>query len=206
MQNNLVPVPVADDIFELSVANTRMAQALASQLRELEIAEDVVTGIETVSIRFHPRNFDRIVRLLGKLSVAEFAPAIDTEIEEIEITYGGQDGPDFDWVCEQVHLSPKAFIELHTSTVHTVEIIGFTPGFSYISGLPKTVSIPRLDNPRPRVAAGSIGISGAYTGTYALPGPGGWPIIGRTDRTLFDRTSDQPFSLTPGQRVRFKAV
>jgi KipI family sensor histidine kinase inhibitor len=206
MQSNLVPVPVADDVFELSVANTRMAQALASQLRELEIAEDVVAGIETVSIRFHPRNFDRIVRLLGKLSVAELAPATDTEIEEIEMTYGGQNGPDFDRVCEQAHLSPKAFIELHTRTVHTVEIIGFTPGFSYISGLPKTVNIPRLDNPRPRVAAGSIGISGAYTGTYALPGPGGWPIIGRTDRTLFDHTSDQPFSLTPGQRVRFKAV
>lgn len=183
-----------------------MAQALASQLRELEIAEDVVAGIETVSIRFHPRNFDRIVRLLGKLSVAELAPATDTEIEEIEMTYGGQNGPDFDRVCEQAHLSPKAFIELHTRTVHTVEIIGFTPGFSYISGLPKTVNIPRLDNPRPRVAAGSIGISGAYTGTYALPGPGGWPIIGRTDRTLFDHTSDQPFNLTPGQRVRFKAV
>ena len=107
-------------------------------------------------------------------------------------------------------LSPQLrsghFTFTHTKADHLVEMIGFTPGFSYISGLPGAFEIPRLGTPRPRVPAGSIGISAAFTGIYALAGPGGWPLIGRTQETLFDPNASEPFRLQPGQRVRFKAV
>jgi KipI family sensor histidine kinase inhibitor len=115
-------------------------------------------------------------------------------------------GPDFAWVCEALGVSPDAFIEMHTGRTHTVEMIGFTPGFAYVSGLPEHVKIPRLSDPRPRVAPGSVGISAAYTGIYALAGPGGWPLVGRVSNPLFDPNSDAPFLLQPGQRIKFKAA
>ena len=205
MSSHLIPIRVADDVFEISVSDTKIAQALATKLRKSAHVEDVVAGIETVSLRFHPQNINHITKLVGELTISPIYKNVEKDVIELSITYGGDAGPDFEWVCEKVGLSESEFIDLHTKTVHRVDIIGFTPGFSYISGLPQSLSIPRLDNPRPRVPAGSIGISGAYTGTYALSGPGGWPIIGKTEDTLFDESSSDPFKLSPGQRIRFMA-
>lgn len=205
MSSHLTPIRVADDVFEFSVADTKTAQALAAKLRKAFHVEDVVAGIETVSLRFHPQNIGYIIKLVDELTIPSIDQNSEQKITELSIVYAGDTGPDFEWVCERAGLSESEFIDLHTSIIHVVEIIGFTPGFSYMSGLPQSLSIPRLDNPRPRVPAGSIGISGAYTGTYALPGPGGWPIIGKTEDTLFDENSSDPFKLSPGQRVRFKA-
>ncbi len=82
-------------------------------------------------------------------------------------------------------------------------MIGFTPGFAYLGGLDQALTVPRRSTPRTHVPAGSIGISGNYTGLYAMPGPGGWPLIGRTDTALFDATSGNPFLIHPGQQIRF---
>ena len=84
--------------------------------------------------------------------------------------------------------------------------MGFTPGFAYISGMPDGLNITRLDLPRSRVPAGLVGLSAAFTGLYALAGPGGWPLIGRTEATLFSPARANPFLLAPGQRVRFIAI
>jgi KipI family sensor histidine kinase inhibitor len=85
-------------------------------------------------------------------------------------------------------------------------MLGFIPGFAYIGGLDARLEIDRLPQPRQFVPAGSVGIAGGRTGLYALPGPGGWPLIGRTSCTLFDAQSDQPFVLDAGMRVLFTAV
>ena len=103
-------------------------------------------------------------------------------------------------------MTEAQFIELHTARDHKVEMIGFTPGFAYLSGLPNSISIPRLSEPRARVPTGSVGISSAYTGIYALPGPGGWPLIGQTEAPLFSVDAPSPFLLEPGNVVRFKAT
>ena len=106
----------------------------------------------------------------------------------------------------QTGLLQKELIALHTGQEYRVDMLGFTPGFAYIGGLDAALDVPRLPQPRMHVAAGSIGIADGRTGVYALPGPGGWPIIGRTSLTLFDALSDQPFLLQAGYRVRFTAV
>jgi KipI family sensor histidine kinase inhibitor len=66
--------------------------------------------------------------------------------------------------------------------------------------------MPRLDTPRTRVDAGSVGIGGAQTGIYPQAGPGGWRIIGRTPSSLFDPARDPPTQLAPGDRERFIAA
>ena len=197
---------IADDAFEFAVADPKQAQALAAQLREANMADDVVAGLNRVTVYFDPVVTKDISAWLQTVK-DPFKPSdAESEIIEIGLTYGGQIGVDLAMVCEVLNVSRDDFIARHTASVHHVDMIGFTPGFSYLSGVPKEWRISRLDSPRPRVAAGAVGLSAAYTGIYALPGPGGWPLIGQIDRALFNSDLKHPFLLKPGHRVRFRAI
>lgn len=125
---------------------------------------------------------------------------------EIPVIYGGEFGPDLEFVAEHSGLSVDEVIRLHASVPYTVYMLGFAPGFVYLGGLPDRLATPRLPTPRPSVPAGAVGIAGRQTGIYALSTPGGWRIIGRTPRTMLDLQQDPPTLLKPGDRVRFVPV
>ncbi|HEY6005691.1 MAG TPA: carboxyltransferase domain-containing protein, partial [Anaeromyxobacter sp.] len=97
-------------------------------------------------------------------------------------------------------------VEMHASATYQVFMLGFTPGFPYLGGLPPRLETPRLEAPRERVAAGSVGIGGAQTGIYPVESPGGWRIIARTPLRLFDPGAAWPFLLAPGDRLRFAPI
>ena len=206
MSATLTPLRIADDVFEFQVETSKHAQALADELRSAGLTEDIVAGLDRVSVRFDPARTKQVETWLSGIRSINLPDQTARPVIDIPVQYGGEFGPDLASICEALELNPKAFIEVHTGAEHEVEMIGFIPGFSYISGLPETFQIPRLGTPRARVPAGSIGISAAFTGIYALAGPGGWPLIGRTPERLFDPDAADPFRLRPGQRVRFKAV
>ncbi|MEM9739779.1 MAG: carboxyltransferase domain-containing protein [Pseudomonadota bacterium] len=195
-----------DDLFEFDVETPSIAQAVARQLRREGLAEDVVAGLASVAVRFHPSRAADIQAWLNEGVEAQGPDPESGEVLEITVRYGGKDGPDLQRICDQLDLTCDALIAMHTGRVHTVEMMGFTPGFSYLSGLPEGLKIPRLDEPRPRVAAGAVGLSADYTGLYALAGPGGWPLIGRTVDTLFVSGRQEPFLLEPGLRVTFRSA
>jgi KipI family sensor histidine kinase inhibitor len=85
-------------------------------------------------------------------------------------------------------------------------MIGFAPGFPYLSGLDPALALPRLATPRTAVPAGSVAIGGAQTGIYPRESPGGWRLLGRTPVRLFDPMREPPALLAPGDRVRFRAI
>ncbi len=122
---------------------------------------------------------------------------------EIPVRYGGEDGPDLDFVAQHCGLSAAQVVALHTAGEYPVYFIGFTPGFPYLGGLDARIAAPRLPSPRARVPAGSVGIAGSQTGVYPLESPGGWRIIGRTSLRLFDPARTPPALLEPGDLVRF---
>ena len=124
----------------------------------------------------------------------------------IPVAYGGAYGPDLDASARELGLSPQALTERHSSATYTVAMIGFAPGFPYLSGLAPELALPRLATPRTDVAAGSVAIGGAQTGIYPRPGPGGWRLLGRTPLRLFDAARATPSLLQPGDRVRFQAI
>ena len=86
----------------------------------------------------------------------------------------------------------------HTAADYTVAFLGFSPGFPYLIGLDPALSVPRLDSPRTAVPSGSVGIGGDQTGVYPSATPGGWRLIGTTERVLFDPAARPPALLAPG--------
>ncbi|WP_072337761.1 MULTISPECIES: 5-oxoprolinase subunit PxpB [unclassified Paenibacillus] len=125
---------------------------------------------------------------------------------DIPVYYGGESGPDLEWVARHNGLRAEEVIELHSSAVYTVYMIGFAPGFPYLGGMSERIAAPRRQTPRPSVRAGSVGIAGVQTGIYSVDTPGGWQIIGHTPLKLFRPEDDPPSYLQAGDRIRFRPI
>jgi len=197
-----------DDLLSISVADVETAQRLAADLRESGDWIEAVAGVDSVVVRFDIASVQRPdaeKRLMEASKFISEPPERSQVIVEIPIVYGGESGPDFDFVCDKLGLSGRELIDLHSGE-YTVDMLGFTPGFAYIDGLDERLKIDRLPEPRQFVPAGSLGIAGGRSGLYSLPGPGGWPLIGRTSKKLFDATADEPFTLSAGARILFREV
>ena len=148
------------------------------------------------------RAVERLEALVDEESSAD-GEAIDDTLIGLPVRYGGPDGPDLAAVAELHGLTPAQVIEAHASTEYRVRFLGFAPGFAYLWRLPAAIATPRLETPRERVPAGSVGIAGEMTAVYPGPSPGGWRLIGRATTRVWNPASSSPASLVPGRRVRF---
>ncbi|GGY56901.1 5-oxoprolinase subunit PxpB [Parvularcula lutaonensis] len=197
---------LSDRALTIGVASAAEARGIAERLRQEVMFEEVVPGLDSVSVLVNPLR--KTLQEAGRV-LEEFAgrsTPIDERaapLVEIPVRYGGEDGPDLGRVARACDLSPDEVIALHSGAQYTVEILGFLPGFAYLGGLDPRLATERLAEPRLRVPAGSVGIGGSFSGIYSLDGSGGWPLVGRTGMALFDADAEQPFVLEPGRRVRF---
>jgi KipI family sensor histidine kinase inhibitor len=141
--------------------------------------------------------------LTGYLERLDSVTLAEPRLVEIPVWYGGEFGPDLEAVAAHCGLAPAEVIERHAARDYTVDFLGFAPGFAYLSGMDARLATPRLEVPRRRVPAGSVGIGGGQTGVYPFATPGGWRLIGRTSLKLFE-AGREPMSLVGiGDRVRF---
>jgi KipI family sensor histidine kinase inhibitor len=137
-----------------------------------------------------------------ELEVRRFActvVAYEPRTVEIPVHYDGPDLPDVARLCG---LRECEVVALHSGAEYVVYFVGFVPGFAYLGGLPKELTVSRLESPRKRVAAGSVGIAGTQAGVYPMETPGGWRLIGHTELKLFDAKS----LLQTGDHVRFRPI
>ncbi len=125
---------------------------------------------------------------------------------EVPVVYGSSYGPDIDFVAKHNGLTVDEVIEIHSKPVYLVYFLGFLPGFAYLGGMDERIAAPRLEKPRLKVPAGSVGIARKQTGIYPLESPGGWRLIGRTPLRLFNPSKDRPTLLQPGDRVKFMPI
>jgi KipI family sensor histidine kinase inhibitor len=184
----------------------RRVWAVATIARTWPHVVDVVPGMNNLTIVFDPlaTSAEALAPLLGDawLTAAE-ADTVGRDIE-IPVEYGGDAGPDLAAVAAHTGLSADEVVERHAAGEYIVFFVGFKPGFAYLGGLDATLHTPRRAVPRLEVPAGSVGIGGAQTGIYPSSAPGGWQLIGRTPRVLFDPAVQPPTTLLlPGDRVRF---
>lgn len=171
---------------------------------------DLVPAFASLGVFFDPSSDPARVRaeLEAMVDATDAAPTAQRagNTVEIPVIYGGDCGPDLDAAAQELGISPAQLVARHTAGEYIVAMIGFAPGFPYLSGLDPALALPRLATPRARVAAGSVAIGGAQTGIYPRESPGGWRILGRTPLALFDPQRDPPTLLQPGDCVRFVAI
>lgn len=181
---------------------------LADRLGKITGVAETIPGYASVLVEFDPDRLqvaalrEHINRALSSSEQILDSP----RIVEIPTRYGGEFGPDLEFVALHNSISPEEVIRLHTSQPFRVFMLGFTPGFPYAGPLPEQIATPRLETPRVRVPSGSVGIAERQTGIYPRESPGGWRLIGQTDLALFDPGLDPPTLLRPGDYLRFVQV
>jgi len=125
---------------------------------------------------------------------------------EIPVWYHPSVAPDLEPLAAEKGVPSRELVAWHTGTPYRAYALGFRPGFPFLGVVEPRLVTPRLAAPRPRVAAGSVGVAGRQTGIYPGEGPGGWRILGRTPLAVFDETRVDPFLVHVGDEVRFVAV
>ncbi len=165
---------------------------------------EFVPAFTTVLVRFEEPGQAAAARtdLLRRFERCASAVPPSRPVTEVPVAY---DGVDLERVAELHQMTTHEVVELHSSTLYKVYMLGFSPGFPYLGDLDARLHTPRLPSPRTRVPAGAVAIGGEHTGIYSVEGPGGWNIIGHTTLKLCDPCRDGAgmFLLRQGDRVRF---
>jgi len=146
-------------------------------------------------------------------AITELAAQADTAVlppsrtVELPCCYDDPElGFDLAAAAERLGLGVDELVQLHAGADYLVYFIGFTPGLPYLGGMPDKLRIPRLETPRTKVPAGSVGIGGVQCCIYSVDSPGGYWVLGRTPLRLYDPGARDPILLRPGDHVRFKRI
>jgi KipI family sensor histidine kinase inhibitor len=183
-------------------------RALARRLTGVPgVLETVPTFRSVLTVLDPAADWDEVGRTA--LDVARTIPPVpsgSTRVLEVPVVYGNAVGPDLEAMAQAAGLTPDDVIAIHGGREYLVYMLGFAPGFPYLGTLDERIRTPRLETPRVRVPAGSVGVADALTGVYPLQTAGGWRLIGRTPLRIYDSMDPDPFLFQPGDRVRFTRV
>lgn len=177
-------------------------------------AEPVVGVTETVPtyrsllVHYDPMQigFEDLGAKLLAFAQRPVPAAVKTRRWRIPVVYGGAHGIDLEDVAKTLSTTPDDIVARHVAGDYRVAMIGFTPGWSYLSGLDASLQMPRRQNPRLLTPAGTISIGGVQTGVQCLAGPSGWHLLGQTAVRTYQLHRDPTFLLEPGDAITFAAV
>lgn len=192
---------------EINKKITTMVHLLREQ--QIKGVIDMIPAFCSLLINYDPRVITYEVlskRIKSLLHLNIEAGTTLKKVYEIPVCYGGEFGPDLSFIAEHAKLSEEEVISIHSSKDYLIYMLGFLPGFSYLGGLDERIHTPRLDNPRIKINAGSVGIGGAQTGIYPLDSPGGWQLLGMTPVKTYDPSRAEPILFEAGDYIRFVPI
>lgn len=196
---------------EISEDIVRWVLALAKKLKENPIkgVTECVPTYRSLLIYYDPCLISHRYLLHSIKKYISYLNIMDKKekrIHLIPVCYGGEYGKDIGYVCKHVNMSEEDVILMHSSKDYLIYMLGFLPGFAYLGGLNESLVTPRLENPRTRIPAGSVGIGGNQTGIYPIVSPGGWRLIGRTPMKPYDPLREQIILYEAGDYIRFVPI
>ena len=198
----------------IDVAANAMALAIAANIRDDADAGwgAPIPAYDSVLVPFDPDRLDPVEaegRLRACIAVALNGDraGVTGRLHRIPVRYGGADGPDLERGGRSPRARTRAGRRARTPRSNTGSSCSASHPASAISdALPPELTLPRRDEPRPRVPAGSVAIAGWQTAIYPSSTPGGWHLIGRTSAVMWDARRAEPALLAAGDRVRFEPV
>lgn len=198
---------------EISPQMNGLVQQLSRRLSAVRVAGviEVVPTYRSLTVYFDPFTIERealsslIKELLSGIK-PQNKQTLPARVVRVPVCYGGVLGPDLEFVARYANVSLDEVIALHTGRPYLVYMLGFTPGFPYLGGMPEKIAVPRQEKPRANIPAGSVGIGGNQTGVYPIQSPGEWWLIGRTPLKAFDPGSSSPFFVSAGDYLHFYQI
>jgi KipI family sensor histidine kinase inhibitor len=197
------------DVIDPDVNNKVRSMAIVMEDNPPEGVAEIIPTYRSLLIIYdpsitNPAELQKILETLeARLGEIKIPPP---RTVEIPVCYGGEFGPDIDTVADTNNLTAEEVIELHCEPEYPIYMVGFTPGFPFLGGLPEKLHTPRLETPRTLVPEGSVGIANNQTGIYPIASPGGWQLIGRTPLKLFAPWRRNPFLYQAGDCLKFKPI
>lgn len=196
---------------EISVeVNTRVrALEFLIQQKGLTGVLETVPTFRSLLVYYDPRAIgyaalcEAIAELARRASTADLPPARRVELP---CCYDTELGLDLAAAAERLDLPVDELVRLHSGAEYLVYFIGFTPGLPYMTGMPERIHLPRLETPRTKVPAQSVGIGGIQCCIYSVDSPGGYWVLGKTPLRLYDPDAPEPILLKPGDRVCFRPI
>lgn len=210
-------LPAGDQALVMELGDT-FEEACSMAIRSLvaSIRAEQVPGVtetipsyRSILVLYDPMvsGFDVLVQALSSLfSRLDVHAAPKGDVLVVPVLYGGEVGPDLPFVAEHAGMSEEQVVAVHASRDYLIYMLGFTPGFTYLGGMDERIATPRLERPRERIPAGSVGIAGKQTGIYPIDSPGGWRLIGLTPMRLYDPHRDPPILPSVGGYIRFRRI
>ena len=150
--------------------------------------------------------FEALAEQIAGLAPTERAARRTTRTWTLPVCYDVSLAPDLADVAARAGLCVEALAARHASFAHHVYMLGFLPGQPYLGDLPDDLVLPRLESPRPRVEAGSVGIAMRMTCIFPKATPCGLRVIGRTPVPLWRPASANGALLEPGDQVVFRPI
>ena len=150
-------------------------------------------------------NAKKILNFLQSIDFSKLSLVLESNKWTIPICYDF--GIDLNDISRKLKIDKNEIIKIHSQTTFYIYMIGFVPGHPFMGDLDSKLYLNRLETPRVKVPAGSIGIIEKFCNIYPYESPGGWNIIGRTPIKVFNNKNEtQPCLLSPGDTVNFKSI
>lgn len=211
MQSDSI-IPYGDRGCLIRGLSVSQRNVLECRIREQAVAgvKEIIPGYESLLVLFSSEKYADYGagQILHMDPVDELKEAASARLLKVPVHYNG---PDLQSVAKACDLTAETVIRLHSEPEYRVRMMGFSPGFPYLDGLPEILQIPRRGSPRDYIQPGSVAIGGPHAGIYSVGSPGGWHILGHTEIPLFspEKTTgslidpDSAFYFRVGDRVRF---
>jgi inhibitor of KinA len=169
---------------------------------------EFVPTYRSLMIHYDPLQIDRdalvaVVRLMTA-TVAEWRGGGTTWT--LPCCYDPALAEDLDEAAQILRLTRDEVTTLHTRARYRVYMCGFTPGQTYLGGVPEPLKISRRPTPRPPHPAGAVLIGGGLCTVAPFVMPTGWYVIGQTPERLYAAERKDAFLIEAGDLLRFEPI
>jgi len=169
---------------------------------------ETVPTYRSLTVQFDPveTDYEALIRLVNE-ETKDLAPrkAVGRRWR-VPVVYGGEFGSDLEEVAETHGMTPAQVIEIHSSAIYRIYMIGFLPGFTYLGGLDKRIATSRRVQPRAKIPSGTIMIGGEQAGIAPMDMPSGWHNLGLTPVRPYAPERNPVFLFAAGDEIVFEPV
>lgn len=171
----------------------------------LPFVEEVIATEAEVCIKFNEQFEPDSLAALERITLPDSCDMEDRAPLSLPV-WLPDNFPDWGRIETHTGLTREEYLEQLLTCRFRVAMIGFLPGFVYLSGLTESLHVPRKATPDRQTSPGALAVGGNYLGVYSLPSPAGWNVVGSLAVRLMQIDRLPPVQLRPGDTLTLDRI